>query len=115
MRLALVHEQARTNAAAQQHKKHLAFNSALRRHNVWNSHDDEIGAPFAVGGSGACGVNTSVVASFAVMVALTVSASHGGHFFVFGSGLAHGGQDVTLNESEPHAHIEPCVELAFLL
>ena len=60
-------------------------------------------------------MNTSVVASFAVMVALTVSASHGGHFFVFGSGLAHGGQDVTLNESEPHAHIEPCVELAFLL
>ena len=53
--------------------------------------------------------------SFTVIVALTEIGLHVGHLCVLGSGLAHGGHELTLNDSDPHAHIAPCVELAFLL
>lgn len=53
--------------------------------------------------------------SFAAIVALTEMGWHGGHLCVFGSGLAHGEHELTLNDSDAHAHIAPCVSLAFLL
>ena len=79
------------------------------------SHEDDIGGPVAVGGSFVCGVNTSVLLPFTAIVALTEMGGHDGHLCVFGSGVEHGGHELTLNDSDPHAHIAPCVSLAFLL
>eukprot|EP01052_Picozoa_sp_SAG31_P025379 SAG31_NODE_2221_length_6156_cov_5.333994_4_plen_82_part_00 len=60
-------------------------------------------------------MKTRVFLSFTVIVALTESLWHGGHLCDFGSGRWHGKHELTLNDSDPHAHIEPCVSFASLL